>query len=360
MMVSKNYYLPKIQYRIVTYSMLLFFGNFISVHSWATGIIYSSSHPFSNIVCRAKITNIHQTYQRSRVHHILTRFAENYDSNESTANTLESLPDASDMKLRDIQAELKDRGVSFSDCFDRDSLTIRLKEARSISATKIPSKDKEDTSLPKNDDVVAEEEDISPKHEESIASEQTADNGDSSATSSSSKFDRESTLKLNRSLRVAELRTQLASRNIRWAGMLEKEELVVTLTNAMEESASFSPSGVLSPGKVAELTDNTLSQELQQANDSILPPLLLDVYATWCGPCKMMAPELEKVAIELGSTVRVAKLDSDKNTFWASKLKVQGLPTVILFDGKTGKELDRVEGALPFDSLVSFARKSLL
>ena len=70
----------------------------------------------------------------------------------------------------------------------------------------------------------------------------------------------------------------------------------------------------------------------------------------------MMAPELEKAAAELGSAVRVAKLDYDKKTYWASKLKVQGLPTVILFDGNIGKELERVEILKKIDplSFISF------
>ena len=82
-----------------------------------------------------------------------------------------------------------------------------------------------------------------------------------------------------------------------------------------------------------------------------------DVYATWCGPCKLMAPFLEEAASELGDKVRVAKMDSDENPEWSGKLRVQGLPTVIVFDGETGKELERVEGALMKDQLVQLASK---
>jgi len=298
----------------------------------------------------------------SRMQNKIILFGLKDDTTESIQGE-KSLPLVADMKLKEIQSELKNRGIAFADCFDRDSLTARLNEARESSEL-----------FPTPDDIIETEEEekeiktpstnseeiISQSDKTNSSSEPKPVENETSSNNSPSKFDRESTLESIRSLRVSELRTQLGSRNIRWAGMLEKEELVVALTNAMEESANFSPSGVISPGKVAELTDNELSQELEQISDSALPPLLLDVYATWCGPCKMMAPELEKAAKELGSTVRVAKLDSDKNTLWASKLKVQGLPTVILFDGSTGKELDRVEGALPFDSLITFAKKHIL
>jgi thioredoxin-like negative regulator of GroEL len=55
--------------------------------------------------------------------------------------------------------------------------------------------------------------------------------------------------------------------------------------------------------------------------------------------------------------VRVAKMDSDQNAEWSGKLKVQGLPTIIVFDGKTGKELERVEGALMKDQLLQLGMK---
>jgi thioredoxin 1 len=71
----------------------------------------------------------------------------------------------------------------------------------------------------------------------------------------------------------------------------------------------------------------------------------------------MMAPFLDEAASELGDKVRVAKIDSDQNPEWSGKLEVKGLPTVIVFDGKTGKELERVEGALMKDQLVQFAMK---
>ena len=71
-------------------------------------------------------------------------------------------------------------------------------------------------------------------------------------------------------------------------------------------------------------------------------PMLLDVYATWCGPCKMIAPQLEEIAASLGARARVAKLDSDLESEMSTTLRVQGLPTLIFYRG--GKEVKRVEG----------------
>ena len=71
----------------------------------------------------------------------------------------------------------------------------------------------------------------------------------------------------------------------------------------------------------------------------------------------MMAPFLEEAASELDDKVRVAKMDSDQNPIWPSKLKVEGLPTVLVFDGQTGNILERVEGAMMKDQLVQLAMK---
>jgi thioredoxin len=136
--------------------------------------------------------------------------------------------------------------------------------------------------------------------------------------------------------------------------MLEKEELIQALLTARESAHNFSPSGALSPGRVADINADQLQLELSKPAST---PLLLDVYATWCGPCQMMSPQLTAAAEELGDSVRVAKIDSDKYPDWASRLRVGGLPTVIVFDGATGKELKRVEGALLKDGLVQLAKK---
>lgn len=153
---------------------------------------------------------------------------------------------------------------------------------------------------------------------------------------------------------VKDLRQELASRNLRWAGLLEKGDLVQAVLKARQAAAHFSATGKISPGQAVTLTGEDVEVELQSG---ISAPLLLDVYAVWCGPCQMMAPQLQLAAADLGDRVRVVKMDSDKYPQQAGALRVQGLPTLVLF--KDGKEVDRLEGALMKDKLVQWVESRL-
>lgn len=73
-------------------------------------------------------------------------------------------------------------------------------------------------------------------------------------------------------------------------------------------------------------------------------PVLVDFHATWCGPCKMMAPELQKFAQSHADKVRVIKIDIDKNPATAQQFHIQGVPTLMLF--REGKVLWRQSGAM--------------
>lgn len=74
-------------------------------------------------------------------------------------------------------------------------------------------------------------------------------------------------------------------------------------------------------------------------------PVLVDFWAPWCGPCKMIAPILEELSVELAGKVRIAKVNVDDLPDIAAPLYIQGIPTLILF--KEGREIDRLVGAAP-------------
>lgn len=249
-------------------------------------------------------------------------------------------------------------GVSYSDCFDRESLTRRLKQARNGEIAPDPPKVQNAPKAGETADT-ASQTPATPKAgatESSTSTGASTDDTDTATPASpQSNFDRKATLAELRSLRVKELRTELAKRNIRWANMVEKEDLVQALLKAREATSKFTSSGALAPGQVTDINGDILEKELSTPAST---PLLLDVYATWCGPCQMLAPELKRAAEELGDTVRVAKIDSDKFSDWASKLQVGGLPTIIVFNGE-GTEVERIEGALMKDGLVQLARKNM-
>ncbi|WP_109299419.1 thioredoxin [Aquimarina sp. AU474] len=80
-------------------------------------------------------------------------------------------------------------------------------------------------------------------------------------------------------------------------------------------------------------------------------PVLVDFYADWCGPCKMLAPILKEVKDELGEQIKIVKIDVDKNQNLASKYQVRGVPTMLLF--KEGKQLWRQSGVLQKIDLVN-------
>ncbi len=79
-------------------------------------------------------------------------------------------------------------------------------------------------------------------------------------------------------------------------------------------------------------------------------PVLVDFYATWCGPCQMMAPILEQVNQEMKDQIQVVKIDTDKYPQIASQYNIMALPTLVLF--KQGQPVDRFEGVIQAPQLI--------
>ena len=90
-----------------------------------------------------------------------------------------------------------------------------------------------------------------------------------------------------------------------------------------------------------EVTDATFDQEVVQAET----PVLVDFWAEWCGPCKMIAPIVEELADEYDGKVKFTKLDVDTNPHSATNFGIRGIPTLLIFNG--GQPVDQVVGAVP-------------
>jgi len=85
-------------------------------------------------------------------------------------------------------------------------------------------------------------------------------------------------------------------------------------------------------------------EEFEQTVLKAEKPVLVDFWAPWCGPCKMIAPAVEELAKEYDGKAMVAKVNTDEHPLWASRFGIMGIPTLIVFHG--GKEVDRVVGAV--------------
>ena len=103
--------------------------------------------------------------------------------------------------------------------------------------------------------------------------------------------------------------------------------------------------------EVKAVTDANFEAEVTKSNT----PVLVDFWAPWCGPCKMMSPVVDAVAAKYGDRVKFVKLNTDENPTTASHFQISGIPSLLLFKG--GSVLDRVVGYIPEGNLTKFLDK---
>ena len=110
---------------------------------------------------------------------------------------------------------------------------------------------------------------------------------------------------------------------------------------------------VLVDGKVAEL--DAATHDKVTRGDGL--PLLVDYWAPWCGPCRMMAPEFAKAAKALAGQARLMKLNTEDHPQVSSRAGIRGIPALILY--RNGRELARLSGARPAAHITAFVRQHL-
>lgn len=106
-------------------------------------------------------------------------------------------------------------------------------------------------------------------------------------------------------------------------------------------------------GNVLEITDSNFEQEVASAK----VPVLVDFWAAWCAPCRMLAPTVEAIAKDYDGRAKVGKLNVDENNEISAKFGIKGIPTLILF--KNGQEQERVVGATTKDNIARMLDKHL-
>ena len=106
-------------------------------------------------------------------------------------------------------------------------------------------------------------------------------------------------------------------------------------------------------GSVLEISDTNFEQEVTKSP----VPVLVDMWAAWCGPCRLIAPVVEELAGKYQGKLKVGKLNVDDYPQLAGQHRIMNIPTLLLFKG--GKEVDRIVGVVPKEELVRRVEKAI-
>ena len=104
---------------------------------------------------------------------------------------------------------------------------------------------------------------------------------------------------------------------------------------------------------IVTLTDDNFDEQIKKMSG----PVLVDFWAAWCGPCKMIAPSLEQLAGEMAGRATVAKVNVDENGDVANRFGIRSIPTLMIF--KEGRVVDQIVGALPKEQIRRMVEKHL-
>lgn len=105
--------------------------------------------------------------------------------------------------------------------------------------------------------------------------------------------------------------------------------------------------------EISSITDQTFETEVLKST----MPVLVDFWAPWCGPCKMLAPVIEKVSTQYSGKIKFVKLNTDENPTTAGSFQISGIPSLLLF--KSGQVIDRKVGFIPEKDLTVFLARYL-
>lgn len=118
-------------------------------------------------------------------------------------------------------------------------------------------------------------------------------------------------------------------------------------------SKGYKPSEINSILRVKQIKDTTFDEEVLESKKLVL----VDFWAPWCGPCRMIAPVIDEVASEYGDSIKVVKVNTDENPSTAASYGIRSIPTLLIFD--SGDIVDTIIGAIPKTTVVNRIQKYL-